>query len=187
MITRKTRRGIVVLVILTAVSFWLSRKQDIYITEPVSGLDPKLNYVLRDFELQFYDENGQPTMNLQAPVLRNDPKLQLGTIEQPVIKLNRSGMVWRLGSESATVTADKEHVNLLGLVHVQRVDPATGNRVELNTRQVHIEVTTQIASTDQPVSIFDGYNQVDAIGFELDMKTDQFKLKQQVKAYYAIN
>lgn len=187
MITRKTRRGIVALVILTAVSFWIGHGQDIDIMEPVSGLDPKLDYVLRDFDLQFYDENGQPTIKMQAPVLRNDPQLQLGTIEQPVIVLNQPGLVWKLVAESATVTADKEHVHLSGLVHVQRVDQATGDRVELNTRQVDIEVTPQIARSDQAVSIFDGFNQIDAIGFELDMKTESFKLKQQVKASYAIN
>jgi LPS export ABC transporter protein LptC len=187
MITRRTRRGIVVLVVLTAVSYWVGHKQDIDVTEPVSGLDTKLNYVLRDFELQFYDANGQPTINMHAPVLRNDPKLQLGTIEHPVILLNQADAVWHLTSDFATVTADKEHVQLSGQVHVQRNEPVTGNWVELNTREVQIEVTPQTASSDLAVRIFDGYNQLSAIGFDLDMKTNTFKLKQQVKATYAVN
>lgn len=187
MITRKTRRGIVALVVLTAVSFWVSREQDIEFTEPVSGLDPKLNYVLRDFELQFYDANGQPTINMKAPVLRNDPELQLGTIEHPVILLMQPDAVWNLTSDSATVTADKEHVRLSGQVHVQRNEHATGNWIELDTRQVQIEVTPQTASTDQAVSMFDGYNHLNAIGLDLDMKTNTFKLRQQVKATYAVN
>ena len=57
MITRKTRRGVTVLVLLTAFSFWVSREQDDETPEPVAGLDTRLNYVLRDFELQFFDEN----------------------------------------------------------------------------------------------------------------------------------
>ncbi len=89
MITRKTRRGITVLVLLGVVTFWISRSQDDANPEPVAGLDPKLDYVLRDFELQFYDENGQPTINMRAPILRNDPKQQLGTIEHPVVRLNQ--------------------------------------------------------------------------------------------------
>lgn len=187
MITRKTRRGIIVLVLLTAVSFWVNRKQDDETLEPVAGLDPKLNYVLRDFELQFFDKNGQPTINMRAPVLRNDPVLQLGTIEHPVIKLNQPGAVWDLTSDSATVTADKEHVQLSGQVHIKRHEPTTGNWVELNTRDVRVEVTPQTASTDQQVRMFDGYNQASAIGLDLDMKTNTFTLKQQVKATYAIN
>ena len=186
MITRKTRRGIVVLVLLTAVSFWISRQQEVDIPNPVSGLDTKLNYVLRDFELQFFDVDGLPTINMQAPVLRNDPELQQGTIEQPVVILNQPGGVWNLTAETAVVTADKEHVKLSGMVHVKRHDLATGNRVELNTSEVRIEVTPQTATTDQAVSIFDGYNHVSAIGLDVDMKANTFNLKQRVKATYAV-
>ena len=57
MITRKTRRGIIALLVLTALSFWLGRSQDETGVEAVTGLDPKLNYVLRNFELQFFDEH----------------------------------------------------------------------------------------------------------------------------------
>ena len=69
MITRKTRRGMIALLVLTSVSFWITRDPDNDGPNSVAGLDPKLNYVLHDFELQFFDENGLPTMNLQAPLL----------------------------------------------------------------------------------------------------------------------
>ena len=187
MITRKTQRGIFLLVLLTTVSFWAGRKLDTEFQEPVAGLDPKLDYVLRDFELQFFDEGGQPTMTLQAPVLRNDPELQLGTIEKPVFKLNQPGVTWNLTAESATVTADKEHVQLTGRVNILRHEPLTGALAELNTEEVRIEVTPQIASTDKPVHIFDGFNHLRAIGLDLDMTTNTFMLKQQVEATYAAN
>jgi lipopolysaccharide export system protein LptC len=187
MITRKTRRGITALILLSAVSFWLSRSQDNNGPVPVAGLDPKLNYVLHDFELQFFDEYGKPTINMQAPVLRNDPKLQMGTIEHPVVKLNQADAVWDMTADTATVTADKEHVQLIGQVYVKRNEPVSGNWVELSTREVQIEVTPQTAITDKPVSIFDGVNRVNAIGLELDMKTRTYSLKQQVRATYAVN
>jgi lipopolysaccharide export system protein LptC len=187
MITRKTRRGIIVLLVLTGVSFWASRQHDTGVQELVAGLDPRLNYVLRDFELQFFDAQGHPTINLRAPVLRNDPALQVGTIEQPVFRLNQPGMTWNLTAESATVTANKEHVLLAGRVNILRHVPATGSLAELNAREVMIDVTPQTASTDGPVSILDGSNQINAIGLDLDMKTNTFVLKQQVRATYAVN
>lgn len=187
MITRKTRRGIILLTLLTVASFWANRSQDKDDTDPVAGLDPRLNYVLRDFELQFYDENGQPTINMKAPVLRNDPEQQLGTIEQPIVQLNQSGKVWDITAEKATVTANKEHVRLLGQVNVRRLEPSSGHWLEVITREVEIEVTPQTATTDQPVHMFDGLNEVSAIGLDLDLKASTFHLKQQVKATYAIN
>lgn len=187
MITRKTRRGMTALILLSAISFWVTRSQDEDGPEPIAGLDPELDYVLRDFELQFFDELGQPTINMQAPILRNDPKLQMGTIENPVVRLNQADAVWDLKADLATVTADKEHVQLIGQVQVFRNEPATGNWVELKTREVQIEVTPQTATTNQPVSMFDGRNRVDAIGLELDMKTKLYSLKQQVIATYVVN
>lgn len=187
MITRKTRRGMLVLVLLSALSFWVNRSQDTQKPEPVAGLDPELDYVLRDFELQFFDESGMPAVHMQAPELRNDPRLKLGTIDHPVLRLNQEDVVWDLTADTAIVTADKEHVQLTGQVDVRRNEPSSGNWVEINTRDVRIEVTPQTAATDQPVHIFDGRNRVDAIGLELDMKSKTFKLKEQVRATYAVN
>jgi lipopolysaccharide export system protein LptC len=187
MITRKTQRGIITLISLTIISYWIGHSDTAEAPEPVIGLDPKLNYVLHDFELQFFDENGQPTLNMRAPVLRNDPEIELGTIEGPIIRLNQADTFWDLTAETATVTADKEHVRLLGDVHVERHEPLAGLWAEMDTRNVWIEVTPQTAKTDEPVSVFDGNNRMDAIGLELDMNTNTFLLKEQVKATYAVN
>ena len=86
-----------------------------------------------------------------------------------MIQLNQADVVWNLTSDSATITADKEHVQLLGQVHVQRRELATGNWAEMNTQEVNIEVTPQTASTTQPVNIFDGLNYMDAVGMDLDL------------------
>jgi len=186
MITRNTRHGITVMVLLTAVSFWFSRSQDDVVPAPVAGLDPKLDYVLRNFEVQSYDENGRPSINMQAPVLRNNPEQQIGTIEKPVIRFYQADAVWSLTSDTATITADKEHVRLSGQVHLQKNELITRNWVELNTQEVQIEVSPRTAKTDLPVSIFDGLNRLTAVGMELDMTNSRFKLKQQVKASYAV-
>jgi len=69
----------------------------------------------------------------------------------------------------------------------RRLDLLTGNRIELNTSELKIEVTPQTADTFEPVSFFDGLNNIDAVGMQLDMMNDTFKLKQQVKAIYAVN
>jgi LPS export ABC transporter protein LptC len=177
----------IAMVLLTTVSFWVNRLQHSEAPEPVTDLDPKLNYVLRDFELQFFDENGTPTINLQAPVFRNDPDKELGTIENPSMKLNQPEFVWDLTADAATVTADKEHVQLLGQVHVRRQELATGYWVELETSEVQIEVTPQTATTSEPVNVYDGQNQASAVGLGLDLKSNTFYLKEQVKATYAVN
>jgi len=187
MITRKTRRGIIALVLLTGVSFWATHEQRDDAPESIAGLDLKLDYVLRDFELQVYDVDGRTALNMKSPVLSNNPLVEMGTIENPMLVLHQQDITWNLTADSATITADKEHVELLGKVYVQRLELLTGNRVELNTSELKIEVTPQTASTFAPVSLFDGLSNMEAVGMHLDMMNDTFILKQQVKAVYAVN
>jgi LPS export ABC transporter protein LptC len=85
------------------------------------------------------------------------------------------------------VTADKEHVQLIGQVNVIRQESLSGYQMELDTRDVQVEVTPQTAQTTQPVHMTDGQNYVTAIGLGLDLKANTFSLKQQVKATYAVN
>lgn len=187
MISRKTRRGIIALVVLTGVSFWAAREQRDDTSEPVTGLDPRLNYVLHDFNLQVFDVNGKATLNIKAPVLSNDPVLGIGTIENPLLILHQQGVTWKLVADWATITSDKERVKLSGSVYVQRLELLTGNRVEFKTSEIEVEVTPQIASTAEPVSLFDGHNHMDAVGMQLDMMNDTFHLNQEVRAIYAVN
>ena len=187
MITRKTRQGFALLVVLAALSMWAARENVEKQGRPDADVDPNFNYVLRDFELQFFDESGLPSLNLQAPLLRNDPDMQVGTIEQPVVKVYQPGLIWDLTADQATVTADKEHVNLIGKVNINRQQTATGRRTRLNTADVQIEVTPQTASTNAMVEVYDGFNQVSGIGLDMDMLADTFELKKQVKATYAVN
>jgi LPS export ABC transporter protein LptC len=187
MITSKTRRGFALLVVLAAVSMWAARENVDKETQPHADVDPNFDYVLRDFELQFFDENGLPTLNLKAPLLRNDPDMKLGTIEQPVVKVYQPGVVWDLTAEVATVTADKENVSLGGIVNINRQQIDTGKLTRLNTADVQIKVTPQTASTEKMVEVFDGFNQISGIGLDMDMKADTFVLKKQVKATYAVN
>lgn len=187
MITHKTYQGFAVLLILAGISMWASRDKVDDNEQPQSGVDPNFNYVLRDFELQYFDENGQPSLNLRAPVLRNDPDMQLGTIEQPVVKLYQPGLVWELQADLATVTADKEHIILNGEVNIQRQQDETGRRTRLNTTDVKIEVTPQTATTDALVEVFDGFNHISGSGLDMDMQANTFELRKQVKATYAIN
>lgn len=187
MITGKTRQGFALMIVLAAISMWASRENMDKNTRAQADVDPNFNYVLRDFELQFFDEFGQPAINLKAPLLRNDPDMKLGTIENPVVKLYQPDLVWDLTAEVATVTEDKEFVSLHGKVNILRQQASDGRRTRLSTADVEIEVTPQTACTDAMVEVFDGFNHMSGTGLDMDMKANTFALKKQVKATYAVN
>ncbi len=187
MITGKTGRGIISLALLAVISFWIGREQGTDVAAPVTGLDPRLNYVLREFDLQIFDESGRPAFSLRAPVLRNDPALKLGTIERPVISILDQGAIWDVTADNATMTADRKHVHLWGGVLVKWRNSASGKRSEFQTDEIEMEITLRTASTDQEVSLSDGRNHINAIGMNLDMKKGSYTLKQRVQGTYAVN
>jgi len=187
MISGKTRQGFFILLVLAGITTWVTQDEVDNRQEQQSDVDPNFNYVLRDFELQYFDENGQPSLSLKAPMLQNDPNMQLGTIEQPVVRLYQPGLIWDLQADVATVTADKEFVNLNGSVNIERQQIDTGRQTQLRTTDVKIEVTPQTATTDALVEVFDGPNQFSGFGMDLDMMANTFELKRQVKATYAVN
>lgn len=186
MTTRKSRQGIVLLLFLTLISFWLSRQHQAQKPPQMSGLDPSLDYMLRDFELQTYDSSGLPLLNLRAPLLRNNSAVKLGTIEAPVIVLNKPDAKWSLVADSATMTEDRERIHLFGHVNVKRIENTTGRHAQMDTGEIEVQVTAQTASTTKPVSIKDGQNSLQAQGMDIDLKSGRFKLKHNVRARYAV-
>jgi lipopolysaccharide export system protein LptC len=184
--TRKSRQGVVLLVFLTLFSFWLSRRHQEHAPPPMNGLDPSLDYMLQNFELQIFDTKGVPLLNLRAPLLRNNPAVKLGTIRQPVIALKKRDANWSLVAESATMTEDRQHIHLFGHVNVERVETATGQRAQMDTSEIEVQVDAQTASTTKFVSITEGRNRLQARGLELDLKSGEFRLKHDVKARYEV-
>jgi len=185
--TRKSRQGIVILVFLTLISFWLSRQHREHAPAPVSGLDPSLDYMLQNFDLQVFDARGLPLLNLQAPLLRNNPVTKLGTIERPVIALSKADANWSLVAERATMTEDRQRIHLFGRVNVKRVETATGHLAQMNTGEIEVQVSEQTASTAKPVDITDGRNRLQALGMDLDLKNGRFELKHNVRARYVVD
>ncbi len=187
MTTRKSRQGIIFLVLLTLGSFWLSHKNVEERKTPVTDLDQSIDYVLQNFNLQIFDTSGRLTLNLHAPLFRNNPVMKLGTIDHPVIALEQSETEWALVAERATMTEDRHHIHLFGHVIVQRFETATGNHTQMNTREIEVEIPAQTASTAEPVSLSDGRNHMQALGMDLDIKSGRFQLRQNVKASYAVD
>ena len=187
MIPRKTRNGVILLAALTAFSFWLGRSGSDPRQEPISGLDTRLDYALHEFEARYFDAGGKQAVRLRAPTLSNDANSGIGVIENPSFEVVQDGNRWNIVAESATVTADREHIVLAGGVNMRRRDPVTAGWLEVNTSEITLDVLPRIARSDQPVVIQEGGNVLEAVGFRIDMNDNSFHLDDQVKGRYVLN
>jgi len=183
-IQRRTRRGIILLALLAILSWILSPEQDEIADRPFSKLDTRLNYALYDFDGRVLRDDGTVNMEIQAPVLRSDAKSGVGTVENPEIRIQQEDEGWYITAESAIITADREHVSLVGEVYLARRNELTGQLLEISTSDIMLNITPRTASGDSAVNIKQDNDSLDAIGLRLDMIANSFKLLKDVQAHY---
>jgi LPS export ABC transporter protein LptC len=185
-IRRQTRRGIILLTLLAVLSWILTRPGDEERLEPVAGLDTRLNYALHDFRGRLLDSEGQISLEIEAPLLRNDAATGVGTVEQPNIRIQQEHEEWYITAELAVIASDREQVNLLGKVNLLRRNEITGDLLDIRTSDVLLHVTPRTASTEADVEIRQAGDRVDATGMRLDMINDRVELLNEVQAHYEV-
>ena len=67
-----------------------------------------------------------------------------------------------------------------------RRNEITGDRLDIATRDVVLEVTPRTASTDAQVRIRQNRDRLDAYGMRLDIVNDRFELLNEVRAHYEV-
>lgn len=186
MIQRKTRRGIILLALLAILTVIVSREQTETGPGPQGDVDTRLNYALYDFEGRLLNDQGGINLEIHSPVLRNNALSGIGTVENPEIRIQQEQDNWYIIAESAIITADREQVTLIGEVNLQRQNPVTGRQLEIETRDVLLNVTPRTAHTDSAVRIRQHGDRLDAVGMNLDMIANSFELLNDVQAHYEL-
>ena len=183
MMAPSTRWGLVGAAALLAFTYWLSREDDIGESR-IEGLDTALNYALEEFEMRAYDDQGAPALTLWAPRLVNEADTNIGRVDNPRLEVRHEGFVWRLTADTATIGADQEEVYLNGAVHIERTGATPADRVDIDTRNVTLEVDPRVAHSGEAIEVRDTAGVLTATGFRVDMVKDEFQLHNDVQGVY---
>jgi LPS export ABC transporter protein LptC len=186
-INRKTRRGIILLALLAVLTYVLSKPaRDTADSTQVSDIDTRLNYALYEFKGRMLTDNGEIHLEIEAPLLRNDASTGVGTVDQPVLHINQDDEQWYISAESAIISADRENMELAGEVRLTRENRLTGETLQIDTREVDLQVTPRTATTQAEVSIRQAGDHLTAVGMNLDMTDDSYELLDNVRARYQV-
>lgn len=185
MIHRKTQYGIFALAVLAIATALIVRSGREPGGLPPADLDTRLNYALWDFSGVLLDKNGKVNVRVDAPMLRNKADSQVGTVENPRLRIIQDQDEWYISADSAIITGDREFVSLMGRVDLVNQNLETHKRLDIQTRDVMLNITPRLASTDSAVSIQQGQDVLDAVGMKLDMTNKTYQLLSQVRARYA--
>jgi len=184
-IRRKTWGGIGLLATLAVLSWLGARDRFEQPAKPFADLDTRLNYALWDLDARILDEKGRVDFEIDAPILRNNASSQIGTVESPRIRIQQKADEWYITADSAIITADREHVSLVGDVDMLRKKPSDRAMMKIRTRDVTLNVIPKTASTDAAVTITENNDRLKAVGMRLDLNSDSFELLHEVQAEYA--
>ena len=186
MIRRATWRGIVLLAMLALLTWLLARQPGEPVTSPVDRPDVRLNYALYDFDGRLLDEYGSVNLQINAPVLRSTAENGVGTVESPELRIQENDDSWYITAESAIISADQEHVTLVGEVFLSRRNELTDQLLEITTSDVVLAVTPRTAETEAEVRITQQADWLHAAGMRLDMINERYELLNEVRAHYEI-
>lgn len=186
MITRRTRRGIMLMSLVAIFTAIVARKPADMAVNPLKEVDTQLNYAMYEFRGTLLNDEGEINLEVEAPVLRNNAGSGVGTIERPHIRIRQADTRWNIEAESAIITRDQEYVSLMGRVKLNQRDSVTGQQLYIDTRDAMLNVTPRTASTESEVRIRQLNDRLDAVGMNLDMAAETYELLDQVKAHYEV-
>jgi lipopolysaccharide export system protein LptC len=185
-------RGILTLVLLAAVlvsgwSVWTHRA-----AEPPGGpASGRSDYQLYDFQLVVLDDQGDESFTLRAPQLARQPGDETLELESPLFLFpgkdapagDASGERWEVRSRRGWVSADGDEVRLLG--DVRALGPASGGaRTMLETERLNVFPQTDLASSDQRVTIVNANSVIRGQGLRVNLATKHYALLSDVESRY---
>lgn len=186
MMSRSTRRGLVIAAGLAIFTWWLTGDRGDEQDAPTEGLDTRLNYALENFEMRAFDEAGEPVLRMWSPRLTNDAMTRIGSVEDPRVELNHEGYNWYLEADSAIINDDQSEVFLSGQVLLEREGAQAEDALNINATEVVLLVDDRVAHSNEAVRLTDSSGELRAVGFRVDMIKNEFQLDNDVQGTYVI-
>lgn len=138
-------------------------------------------YVATHAELIETGEDGHPLYRLQADRIEQ-PQPQ-GTIFLTAPKLDyqpEAGNHWIVSAHEGQLPQDARTADLAGAVHAEGTPSSSQVPVRIDTEQLHLDMTDQVATTSDVVSVVWGGNVFQGRGMRADLKDYRLQLAGEV-------
>jgi lipopolysaccharide export system protein LptC len=180
---RKSTAGLSILVGLLAFIVWQlqpEKKQ-----KKSSALNS--DYRLMDFQMKAFNEQGQASFSLAAPLLERDSTGKTVIVSKPVFSFpGEANEVWLAHSDSAWVSDKARIVKLQDNVKIIGPPSQSGQQLELSTSQLSIFPKQNRIIGDDWVTIMHGNSILKGLGLEADIKQHRVQLLTKVQAHYVV-
>lgn len=142
------------------------------------------DYYLKDFSVTALDPQGQPQHRLQATQLTHFSNGAQTELLQPTMEIFQQGKArWRVVAERGAFDQQRDEVRLEGRVKLHQSSGTAA--LQLTTSALRIQPQRGRADTDQPVTLMQANNRIDAIGMKIEQSGQRLLLLSEVRGHYA--
>lgn len=146
-------------------------------------VDTRFDYVLTDFEADFYDSRGERSLVVAGPRLQHDPAEGIADIDRPDFRISPDDRNWRGRAEQAHIDRGGRVVHLVDNVRIDR-ELATGGRVTLTTERLRYDQPARTITTDASVEMTRPDGHLAAGGLRARIDTDRIELTDHVQGEF---
>jgi len=174
-----------VLAALAVATFWLLRETEL---QGMQNEQPKTHvpdYYFLDATVTSLDIKGQPQSELVSPRIIHHPDDDSVEAFQPKMRyFIKDGLPWYARADHGLQPSGGNLVYLDGHVEMTHPDQNGGPPLVIDTEHLKVDLTTNIASTDDPVTMVKGTSRTDGIGMDGYMQDNRMVLRTDVKGLY---
>jgi LPS export ABC transporter protein LptC len=193
--------GYVAVIAVIAVAYFMGRAgRGDNGAESAATLPPDPGYAARDAVVVETGFDGRERYRLNAKVIRQQMDSNVIDLEGLEMDYHPGAQervpgearnpaadaeTWHLKSDRGQVRAGGDDVELNGNVIVTGEVPGTGAPVSLTTTTMRINTPTEFIETNAPVTLNWSGHQLEAIGFEADLKRGNLRLKSEIHGKFS--
>lgn len=166
-------------------TFWLLRQtelQGLQVTQPKSHVP---DYYFLDATVTSLSDKGRPQTELVSPRIIHHPDDDSVEAFQPKMRyFILNGLPWYAQADHGLEPSGGHLIYLDGHVHITHPDQNGGPPLVIDTQHMTVNLDTNVASTDDPVTMTKGTSRTDGIGMDGYMQDNRMVLRSNVKGMY---
>jgi LPS export ABC transporter protein LptC len=154
--------------------------------EPVAGPAEQAGYSARNAEIIETGDDGRPLYRLNAAVITERPKD--GSVQLDQVRMSYRGEnsnQWSLTATEGTIRDNNEHVELMGDVKLMGVLAGTSDLAQVTTDRMSFDTVNEVVSTDEPVVLRIGRDEMHSTGMLARLKEQQLTLNSKVHGNFS--
>lgn len=175
------------LLFLLAAAYWLNQQVQPLPAKPDSSKRHDPDFIVNNFSAATLNEQGTPRFMIAAKKMLHYPDDDSTHLEDPQLtSISPDRPALHASASNGSISGRGDEVFLRDNVKIIRAASARQSELVFTTTYLHVIPDRELAETDQPVTIMDAHNRINAIGMQLDNKTRVIKLLAQVRSEHDI-